>query len=120
MALASGDESVTILGLDANVSAGSTTSSTPTLSNTFGEQRVVVLLGGSVRFEGTPRELADVATDRVWIATHRDPTADLAWVTAEGRVRHVGQPPPGADIVPPTVEDGYLLLAGRVAIETAA
>ena len=83
-------------------------------------QRVVVLLGGSVRFDGTPRELADLATDRVWTATNRDPTADLAWVTAEGRVRHVGQPPPGADIVPPTVEDGYLLLAGRVAIETAA
>ena len=34
-------------------------------------------------------------------------------MTGEGQVRHVGEPPPGAEIVSPTVEDGYLVLAGR-------
>jgi ABC-2 type transport system ATP-binding protein len=56
----------------------------------------------------------------VWIAADRDPAADLAWVTAEGRVRHVGHPPVGADLAAPTVEDGYLLLAGRFDVEPAA
>ena len=83
-------------------------------------QRVIVLLGGLVRFDGTPRELADLATGRVWIAAERDPAADLAWVTAEGRVRHVGHPPVGAELVAATVEDGYLLLAGRFDVDSAA
>jgi ABC-2 type transport system ATP-binding protein len=83
-------------------------------------QRVIVLLGGSVRFDGTPRELAEIAAGRVWIASERDPAAELAWVTAEGRVRNVGRPPTGADLATPTVEDGYLLLAGSSGVETAA
>jgi len=83
-------------------------------------QRVVVLLDGAVRFDGTPRELADLAEGRVWIAAERDPAAELAWVTAEGRVRHVGHPSPGAELAIPTVEDGYLLLARRFDVETAA
>ena len=33
-------------------------------------QRVVVLLGGAVRFDGTPRELAELAGGRVWIAAN--------------------------------------------------
>jgi ABC-2 type transport system ATP-binding protein len=75
-------------------------------------QRVVVLLGGQIRFTGSPSELADLATGRVWLAGERDPRAELAWVTGEGRVRHIGQPPSGAQLVEPTVEDGYLVLAG--------
>ena len=75
-------------------------------------QRVVVLLAGEIRFSGTPRELAALADGRVWLAAERNVNADLAWVTAEGQVRHVGEPPPGADLVPATVEDGYLVLAG--------
>ena len=76
-------------------------------------QRVVVLLDGQVRFAGTPAALAGLATDRVWLAGERDPQAELAWVTGEGRVRHIGDPPAGAHLVQPTVEDGYLVLAGR-------
>lgn len=83
-------------------------------------QRVVVLLGGGVRFDGTPRQLADLAAGRVWMADERDPRARLAWVTAEGHVRHVGDPPPDAQLVVPTVEDGYLLLVGRTDTDTAA
>ena len=41
-------------------------------------------------------------------------------MTAEGQVRHVGHPPAGADLVAPTVEDGYLLLAGRFDVAAAA
>ena len=76
-------------------------------------QRVVVLLEGRVAFTGTPGELAGRAADRVWIAPTRDTRAELAWVTGDGRVRHIGTPPTGAELVPPTVEDGYLLLAGH-------
>jgi ABC-2 type transport system ATP-binding protein len=75
-------------------------------------QHVVVLLAGRVRFTGTPAKLAAVAEGRVWLARDRDPRAALAWVTGEGRVRNIGDPPPGADLVDPTVEDGYLVLAG--------
>ncbi len=80
-------------------------------------QRVVVLLGGQVRFAGAPAALAGIATNRVWLAADRDPRAQLAWVTGAGRVRHIGDPPAGADLVEPTVEDGYLLLAGRQAVD---
>jgi ABC-2 type transport system ATP-binding protein len=83
-------------------------------------QRVVVLLSGAVRFEGTPAQLAQLATGRVWMAPERDPRARLAWVTSEGQVRHIGDPPPGAELVAPTVEDGYLLLAGHFDEEAVA
>ena len=76
-------------------------------------QNVVVLLAGGIRFTGTPAELAALATERVWLAGERDPRAELAWVTGEGRVRHIGEPPAGAQLVEPTVEDGYLILAGH-------
>ena len=83
-------------------------------------QRVIVLLGGRVRFDGTPAQLAAIAEGRVWLATERDPRADLAWVTAEGRIRHIGEPPPGAEPAMATVEDGYLLLAGSTGETVAA
>ncbi len=83
-------------------------------------QRVVVLLSGQVRFTGAPSALAAIATDRVWLAADRDPRAQLAWVTGEGRVRHIGDPPAGAQLVEPTVEDGYLLLAGHHALDDEA
>jgi ABC-2 type transport system ATP-binding protein len=75
-------------------------------------RRVVVLLGGTNRFDGTPTELAARAEGRVWLADARDAAADLAWVTGDGEVRHIGAPPTGARLVPPTVEDGYLTLTG--------
>jgi ABC-2 type transport system ATP-binding protein len=78
-------------------------------------QRVVVLLGGAVRFSGTPAELAAVAEGRVWLAGDRDSRAELAWVTSDGQVRHIGEPPARARRATPTVEDGYLLLAGAAA-----
>ena len=73
-------------------------------------QRVVVVLGGRVRFDGTPAELAGLAAGRVWLATERDLAARVAWVTSAGNVRHVGEPPAGVSLVEPTIEDGYLQL----------
>lgn len=82
-------------------------------------QRVVVLLEGRVAFSGTPATLAGLAANRVWTSPTRDPDADLSWVTSEGMVRQIGAPPAGSELVAPTVEDGYLLLAGH-AVEPAA
>ena len=81
---------------------------------------VVVLDSGSTLFEGTPRELADLARGRVWLADDRAAGAHLSWRTGEGRHRHVGDAPAGADLAEPTLEDGYLLLLGERPVEEAA
>jgi ABC-2 type transport system ATP-binding protein len=74
---------------------------------------VVVLLDGRVRFSGPPAELAGLAAGRVWRADRRERGADLSWRAGDGQWRHIGhEPPPGAAVVPPTAEDGYLLLSG--------
>ena len=84
-------------------------------------QRVVVMLDGQVLFEGTPRELTDVAEGRVWLAGERAADARLSWRNADGAHRNIGDAPPGADLVTPTLEDGYLLLVGdRAFAEEAA
>jgi ABC-2 type transport system ATP-binding protein len=73
--------------------------------------RVVVLLDGAVRFDGLPVDLAGLARGRVWLDAERHPEAQLAWITGEGMVRHIGAPPADAHLVEPTVEDGYLTLS---------
>ncbi len=78
-------------------------------------QRVVVLHGAKVHFDGTTASLAAVAHDRVWRAGGPDPAARVSWIDATGQYRHVGDPPAGADLVEPTIEDGYLLLVGAAA-----
>ncbi len=74
-----------------------------------------MLLDGTLRFDGRPSELADLASGQLWSASTRDPGAALAWMTGDGSVRHVGAPPPGAELVAPTIEDGYLTLTGALA-----
>lgn len=71
--------------------------------------RVLVMTGGRIRFDGTPAELTDRAAGRVWTSDTRDPGAHAGWRTGTGAFRNVGDPPPGADLLPPTLEDGYLL-----------
>jgi len=83
-------------------------------------RHVVVLDGGSTRFSGTPRELAEVARGRVWLADERAGAAQLSWRTGEGRHRHVGDAPAGAELAEPTLEDGYLMLLGVRPLEEAA
>ena len=73
---------------------------------------VVVLLAGQVRFCGTPAGLARLAEGRVWLAAERDPAAELSWRAGDGRWRHIGTAPPGAEVVRPAAEDGYLILTG--------
>ncbi len=75
-------------------------------------RRVVVLHEGRVRFDGAPRELAATAAGQVWVGPSRDPGARLAWRTGDGTLRQVGDPPPTARLVEPSLEDGYLQLVG--------
>ena len=71
---------------------------------------VVVVQHGRALFSGTPEELAAIARGRVWVDDHRDPRARASWRIGSGRHHLVGDPPPGADLVEPSIEDGYLLL----------
>jgi ABC-2 type transport system ATP-binding protein len=82
--------------------------------------RVVVMNDGRTLFDGAPAELTDVARGRVWLAAERAADAHLSWRTGDGRHRNIGTAPNGADLVEPTVEDGYLLLVGKKAFEEEA
>jgi ABC-2 type transport system ATP-binding protein len=79
-------------------------------------ERVVVLAGGNVRFDGTPWALAETARDRVWVGDQRESDALLSWRSGDGRFRHIGDPPPGSSIVDPSIDDAYLLLVGDGAL----
>ncbi|WP_030419564.1 ABC transporter ATP-binding protein [Streptomyces sp. SCSIO 75703] len=82
--------------------------------------RVLVLADGTVRFDGTPAELAARAAGRVWSSTERAPGARAGWRTGTGAYRNLGAPPPGADLLEPTLEDGYLLTLDEAGTEVAA
>ncbi|MFE2066057.1 ABC transporter ATP-binding protein [Streptomyces sp. NPDC059467] len=71
--------------------------------------RVLVMAGGRILFDGTPAELTARAAGRVWSSTERDPGAKAGWRTGTGSFRNVGSPPPGVELLEPTLEDGYLL-----------
>lgn len=75
-------------------------------------QTVVVMDAGRVLFQGTCPELVEKARGKVWLADECNPHSQLSWRTGEGRFRHIGDPPAGAEPVPPTIEDAYLLLVG--------
>lgn len=74
--------------------------------------RVIVFSGGTVMFDGTPRELADGAKGRVWSSDSRPAEAQIFWRTADGSYRVVGERPSDGTAVAPTAEDGYLQLLG--------
>lgn len=73
-------------------------------------RQVLVLDHGRVIFDGTPAALAAVATDRVWLDERAHPGALRSWTTADQQVRCIGEPPIGAQLVAPGIDDGYLLL----------
>ena len=79
--------------------------------------RVIVLDTGKVRFDGTPAGLTELADRRVWVSPERPDGARITWRTATGQYRAVGEPPEGAQLIPPTIEDGYLMLVGTAALE---
>jgi ABC-2 type transport system ATP-binding protein len=74
--------------------------------------QVVVMNKGRHLFGGSVAELTAVAADRVWVNDARDARAFAAWRLADGSYHHVGEPPPGAQLVSPRIEDAYLLLLG--------
>lgn len=76
-------------------------------------ERVVVMLAGTVRFDGPPAELAAAAAGQVWLSDQPPADARGYWRTAGGRYRVLGEPPPGAEFVESAIEDGYLLLTGE-------
>jgi ABC-2 type transport system ATP-binding protein len=82
--------------------------------------RVVVMNRGVVILQGGPQDVARVALGKVWLSGLRDPGARLAWRTGDGRFRNIGEAPAGADLVAPSIEDGYLLLIGAAEVEDAA
>jgi ABC-2 type transport system ATP-binding protein len=55
--------------------------------------------------------LASIARGRSWVQ-HALPPPDVraSWRLADGRHRCLGSPPQGAELVEPTIEDGYLLV----------
>ena len=76
-------------------------------------ERVVVLAGGTVRFDGAVTDLVATAVGRVWLADEPGDDALVSWRTGTGR-HHVvgGTPPTDADPAEPTLEDAYLLMLG--------
>ncbi len=82
--------------------------------------RVIVIDEGVVRFDGMPVELTETARGNVWIADRPEPSALVSWRTGEGRHRHIGSAPADAELVTPTLQDGYLLLSGGLSEEVAA
>jgi ABC-2 type transport system ATP-binding protein len=82
--------------------------------------RVIVMARGQVRFEGTPAELTAQAAGRVWSSTEGDPGARVRWRTGLGTFRNVGDPPKGADLLEPSLEEGYLLVLDGEPAEVAS
>ncbi|MEV4625368.1 ATP-binding cassette domain-containing protein [Micromonospora sp. NPDC049523] len=80
-------------------------------------RRVVVLDHGTVKFEGPPADLVALAHGRVWTGDVRAEGTLASWRTGTGRYRHIGDPPPGAELLDPTIEDGYLMLVDVTAEE---
>jgi len=84
-------------------------------------EHVVVVDRGRALFAGSVPELVRAAEGSVWHDEVRDPSALLAWRLGTGVFHHIGAAPAGATLVPPTLEDAYLLLLGdRAATVVAA
>lgn len=81
--------------------------------------RVIVIKGGKVLFDGEPTALVNQAAGRVWLSNKRPASAQITWRMTSGEHRAVGDPPIGAQLIDPTIEDGYLLLVGPVARDAA-
>ena len=83
-------------------------------------QQVVVLHEGRCRFIGVPAALIEQAAGRVWLDRTRGAGAQVAWRNGDGLVRNVGEPPAGAELIAPTMEDAYLLLVGAKELAVAS
>jgi ABC-2 type transport system ATP-binding protein len=82
---------------------------------------VVVLWQGRARFHGSPSQLRQLADGQVWSSPEDGSGAFASWRTESGAYRVLGpRPSPAAESLPPTVEDGYLLVCARSREEAAA
>ncbi len=72
--------------------------------------RVLVLARGSILFDGSPPDLAEVASGRVWLSHAKEPAAIAGWRTGQRQYRNLGQPPASVELGAPTLDDGYLVL----------
>ena len=80
--------------------------------------RLVVLDRGRVVFAGTATGLAATARGRVWRSATAPPAGvRAAWRLPDGSHRCLGDPPPGAELLEPTAEDGYLRHVDPGAVE---
>jgi ABC-2 type transport system ATP-binding protein len=76
-------------------------------------ERVVVMAGGAVRFDGPVVDLVTTARGQVWLCDDPVDSGVATWRTGTGRHRVVGGPrPPRSDSAEPTLEDAYLLMLG--------
>ena len=77
---------------------------------------VVVVGAGRVLFAGRPALLAAHATGRVWRqAGFPPPAVRASWRQPDGTHRCLGHPPADAELVEPTLEEGYLIVQELVA-----
>lgn len=82
---------------------------------------VVVLVAGRVRFAGRPAQLMEAASGRVWVQDEAPgPWVRSSLLLADGRYRCVGDAPRGAELVAPTLEDGWLVVTAAEAIGSGA
>jgi ABC-2 type transport system ATP-binding protein len=75
-------------------------------------EHVVVVDRGRTLFAGSVPELVATAEGAVWRDDRRDPSALLGWRLGTGDFHHIGAAPADAQVVPPSLEDAYLLLLG--------
>lgn len=77
---------------------------------------VLVIDGGRPTFLGSPSQLAALAEGRTWLQDELpSPTVRAWWRRSDGRFRCLGSAPVGAELSPPTLEDGYLTLCAHTA-----
>lgn len=82
--------------------------------------QIVVVDQGRPLFQGSPQELAGVAAGRIWVSDEKEPGALASWRVGSGRHHLIGDPPAGAELVDPSIEDGYLLLLNGTPAELRA
>ena len=81
---------------------------------------VLVIDDGRLRFHGSPAQLTARAQGHVWVSAQPPVTARRTWRLPDGSHRCIGDPPPGAHLVEPTMEDGYLMLVSDPVAAAAA
>ena len=70
---------------------------------------------GKVLLQGTARDVSGVPGGRSWLCRRPAPAARWPGGPPRYATEHRGAPP-GAELVEPTIEDGYLLLIGDEAL----